>query len=102
MERDALREKTETEQLEKASKTAIGEAVPFTITINRGCEISDVYLKHAANESSEDEEGTENTVEQTEEDQGKEEESFRSFLQRHNVEQTKRRSKSDTSKTCNN
>lgn len=71
------------------------------MTINSGREISDVYLKHAGNESSEDEEGTENTPEEMEKDEGKED-SFSNFLKRHNEEQTKRQSEYTTNKACDN
>ncbi|KAL0118606.1 hypothetical protein PUN28_009346 [Cardiocondyla obscurior] len=59
-EKEAQRKKTEKEQLEKASKTAVGEAVSFVTTVNSGRDTSEIYLKHSCNESSEDEDGTEN------------------------------------------
>lgn len=81
----------------------MGEAVPFVSTVNNGREISEIYLKHACNESSEDEDGTENDFKEDENTENKEEESFKSFLERHKLEQTKRKnnqqSKPSTSKT---
>jgi len=102
MEREAQRKKTEKEQLEKASKKAMGEAVSFVTTVNSGRDTSEIYLKHACNESSEDEDGTENNFEENEGEKKKDEESFRNFLERHKTEQAKRRnnqeSKPNTSK----
>jgi len=92
IEREAQRKKTEKEQLEKASKKAMGEAVSFVTTANTGCDTSEIYLKHACNESSEDEDGTENDFEENEGEKKKNEESFKSFLERHKVEQATRRS----------
>lgn len=89
IKRDAQRKKKEKEQLEKAAQSAAGESIPFVSTVSSGREISDIYLKHAGNESSEDEEGTENPFDPEYEEQ-KEVESFRSFLERHKAEQTKR------------
>lgn len=78
--------------MEKISKKAMGEAVPFISAINNAREVSEIYLKHACNESSEDEDGTENDFKEDEDGENKEEESFRSFLERHKKEQTKRKS----------
>ncbi|XP_018397155.1 PREDICTED: GPN-loop GTPase 1 [Cyphomyrmex costatus] len=90
-EREAQRKKAEKEQLEKASKKTIGEAMSFVSTVNSGRDISEIYLKHACNESSEDEDGTENNFEENEDEKEKEEESFRNFLERHRTEQAKRK-----------
>ncbi|KAG7208763.1 hypothetical protein KM043_014958 [Ampulex compressa] len=90
--RDAQRQKAERENLEKAAKNVAGESVPFVSTVSSGREISDIYLKHAGNESSEDEEGTENIMNDEDEDEQKEAESFKSFLDRHKMEQSKRAS----------
>lgn len=101
--RDAERKKVEKQQLEKAKKNTEGETVPFVSTISSGREVSDVYLKHAGNESSEDEEGTENPFEEEDEDEHKEAESFKSFLERHKVEQSKRAAnQSDQTSSSNN
>lgn len=88
-QRDIERKKVEKEQLENATKSTTGETVPFVTTVSSGREISDIYLKHAGNESSEDEDGTENTYEEDIEEK-KQAESFKSFLQRHQQEQNKR------------
>jgi len=92
LERETQRKKKEKEQLEKASKQAMGEAVSFVTTVNNGRDTSEIYLKHACNESSEDEDGTENNFEDNEIEKKKDEESFRQFLERHKREQAKRRS----------
>lgn len=96
MEREAQRKKAEKKRLEKASKKAMGEAVPFVSTVSSGHDTSEIYLKHACNESSEDEEGTENDFEENEGEKKKEEESFRNFLERHKIEQAKRRSNQES------
>lgn len=95
LEREAQRKKAEKEQLEKASKKAMGEAVPLVTSVNSGRDTSDIYLKHACNESSEDEDGTENNFEENEGEK-KEEELFRNFLERHKMEQTKRKSNQES------
>ena len=41
------------------AETGIGDVVPLVTTLSSGREISDIYLRHPANESSEDEEGEE-------------------------------------------
>lgn len=103
MERETHRQKTEKEQLEKMSKKVVGEDVPLVSTVSIGHETSEIYLKHACNESSEDEDGTENKDEN--EDEEKKEESFKSFLERHKIEQIKRKnqeSEPSTSKKSDN
>ncbi|XP_043256680.1 GPN-loop GTPase 1 isoform X1 [Colletes gigas] len=92
VKRDAQRRQTEMEQLEKAGQNIAGETVPFVTTIGSGREIADIYLKHAGNESSEDEEGTENLFKVEDEEENKEAESFMNFLNRHKMEQKKRTS----------
>lgn len=90
IKRDAQRQKAEKEQLEKASQEVSGESIPLITTINSGREISDIYLKHAGNESSEDEEGTENPFkDEDDEEERKEAESFKNFLNRHKIQQNK-------------
>lgn len=96
MEREAQRKQTEKEQLEKASKKAMGEAVSFVTMANSGRDTSEIYLKHACNESSEDEDGTENNFEENEGEEKKGEESFKNFLERHKMEQAKRRSNQES------
>ncbi|XP_076280895.1 GPN-loop GTPase 1 [Lasioglossum baleicum] len=91
IKRDAERSKAEKEKLEQAAQNVEGETVPLVTTISSGREISDIYLKHAGNESSEDEEGTENPFHvEEDEEESKEVESFKNFLARHKVEQNKR------------
>lgn len=97
IKRDAQRRKTEGVQLEKAVQEDTGENVPLVTTINSGREISDIYLKHAGDESSEDEEGTENPFKVDEdEDEKKEVESFKNFLDRHKAQQSKHTSDQPT------
>lgn len=69
----------------------MGETVSFVTTVNSGRDTSEIYLKHACNESSEDEDGTENDFEENEGEKKKEEESFKNFLERHKMEQAKRK-----------
>nr|XP_033325688.1 GPN-loop GTPase 1 [Megalopta genalis] len=96
IKRDAQRSEAEKEKLQQAAQNVAGETIPFVSTINSGREISDIYLKHAGNESSEDEEGTENPYNNEEEDENKETESFKNFLDRHKIEQNKRTSNQPT------
>ncbi|CAK9796100.1 GPN-loop GTPase 1 [Anthophora quadrimaculata] len=57
IKRNAQRQKTEKEQLEKAAQEITGESVPLITTVNSGRDISDIFLKNPGDESSEDEEG---------------------------------------------
>lgn len=99
IKRDAQRQQTDKE-LEITAPKSVGESVSFVTSINSGREISDIYLKHAGNESSEDEEGTENVFrEEEDEEEKKEVESFKNFLDRHKIEQNKRISNQSTSNT---
>ncbi|XP_076646967.1 GPN-loop GTPase 1 [Halictus rubicundus] len=89
IKRNAERSKAEKEKLEQAAQNVEGETVPFVSTLSSGREISDIYLKHAGNESSEDEEGTENPFhDEEEEEETKEVESFKNFLARHKVQRS--------------
>ncbi|XP_076245507.1 GPN-loop GTPase 1 [Calliopsis andreniformis] len=100
IKRDAQRRQAEKEQLESAVQKSMGESVSLVTTINSGREISDIYLKHAGNESSDDEEGTENVFnEEEDEEENKEAESFKNFLNRHKTEQIKRSSNQPTTST---
>lgn len=96
-ERQAQRKKAETEQLEKAGKKTIGEAVqmsvPIITTVNSGRDTSDVYLKHSCNESSDDEDG--HDINESEEKEKNEEEAFKDFVERHRAEQMKRKIKTN-------
>lgn len=84
--REVQRNKIEKEALENAKKGDEVETTSFVTTVKSGREISDIYLKHAGNESSEDEEGTENTYDDDITEK-KEVESFKTFLERHKQEQ---------------
>ncbi|XP_011506146.1 PREDICTED: GPN-loop GTPase 1 [Ceratosolen solmsi marchali] len=77
-------------QLMNAAKATSGDDVPFISTVSSGREIADMYLKHPANESSEDDEGTEDI--ENDNDENKEAESFKSFLEKHKMEQDKKNS----------
>lgn len=62
-------------------KTTVGTEVPmasFITEISSGRDLTDIYLKHPANESSEDEDGTEDVVANG--DNEKEEENFNKFV----------------------
>ncbi|CAL7949302.1 unnamed protein product [Xylocopa violacea] len=97
IKRDAQRQKTERAKLEKVVQESTGESIPLVTTVNSGREISDIYLKHAGNESSEDEEGTENPFkEEEDEEEKKEVESFKNFLNRHKIQQNKHASNQPT------
>lgn len=62
-------------------KTMVGTEIPmasFITEISSGRDLTDIYLKHPANESSEDEDGTEDVVANGDEE--KEEEIFNKFV----------------------
>lgn len=68
-------------------KTKAGTEIPmasFITEVSSGRDLTDIYLKHPANESSEDEDGTEEVVANG--DTEKEEEHFNQFM----VEQMKK------------
>lgn len=69
------------ENLLKAAKSAAGDNVPLISSVDTGREISEIYLKHPANESSEDEEGEEEVKEY--ENEQEERESIQRFLEKH-------------------
>lgn len=76
------------EALDKAGKSTNAEVdiAPFLNEAYSGSEVSDMYLKHPGNESSEDEEGTEDTFAGIK-DEEMEEQNFQSFVQKHKVHQ---------------
>lgn len=78
--------KKDEETLEKAGQSTSAEVniTPLLTEINTGREISDIYLKHPGNESSEDEEGTEEQF-ATAGDDEMEEQNFQSFVKQHKV-----------------
>ncbi|CAB0027879.1 unnamed protein product [Trichogramma brassicae] len=80
------------QRLKSAAKATSGVRVPLVTTaceekIEEEREKSEIYLKHPANESSEDEEGEENPPEELEE---KESKSFNEYLSKHKIAQDKR------------
>lgn len=79
--------KMEAETLEKAGQSTSSEVniAPFLNEVPSGREITDIYLKHPGNESSEDEEGTEEQFEATGGDEGMDEQNFTSFVKKHKV-----------------
>lgn len=79
--------KMEAETLEKAGQSTSSEVdiAPFLNEVPSGREITDIYLKHPGNESSEDEEGTEEQFEATGGDDEMEEQNFTSFVKKHKV-----------------
>ncbi|XP_049834516.1 GPN-loop GTPase 1 [Schistocerca gregaria] len=89
-QRKQQEEKLET--LAKDSEQGKGEPVPLITQISAGRELSEIYLKHPANESSEDEEGEEDIVQKNDEDleEEKERESFMNFLKQQKKIQEQR------------
>lgn len=86
-------EKEKAEQLDKLAKDE-GEGKPVSLITEMGTgrEIADIYLKHPANESSDDSEGEENVpqISVEDEEEMREAESFQSFLQKHKDSQNKK------------
>lgn len=82
------------QQEQKMQQVIEGEGKPVSLVteVPVGQELADIYLKHPANESSEDEEGEENVPHLTEEEieEEKERESFYSFLIQQKRAQEKR------------
>ena len=79
------------EELEKAGSSSNAEIniAPLLNEVHSGREISDMYLKHPGNESSEDEEGTEEQFVSTGDDQ-MEEQNFHNFVKKHKVIQSEK------------
>lgn len=88
LEKLAEEQKSAEERLEEIkNKTKAGTEIPmasFITELSSGRDLSDIYLKHPANESSEDEDGTEDVVANG--DFEKEEDNFNQFVK----EQTKK------------
>lgn len=84
---EEVKKKTE-ETLEKAGQSTNSEVkiAPLLEEVLSGREISDMYLKHPGNESSEDEEGTEDQYVGIGDDD-MEEQNFSSFVKKHKVVQ---------------
>lgn len=84
----------------------LGQAVPLVTELSTGRELADIYLKHPANESSDDSDGEEAPYtpadDREEDDDPMEKESFRKFLQQHqdrNIEQRNVKSSPDVDQT---
>lgn len=79
------------ETLEQAGRSTSAEVniAPLINQVPSGIEISDMYLKHPGNESSEDEEGTEDKFVAAEDDK-MEEQNFTSFVKKHKVLQNEK------------
>lgn len=86
-------QKTAKERLEKIKEgKAVGTEVPmasFITEISSGRDLTDIYLKHPANESSEDEDGVEDEP-VTFADDEKEEEQFNRFVSEHKAKLEKK------------
>lgn len=101
VEYEKLRDQSRVDKLEKAKKdlqkagtsaSAVVDINPLINEVPSGAELSDIYLKHPANESSEDEEGTEETA-VTAGDNEMEEQNFQSFVKKHKDQQSVRAAK---------
>lgn len=79
--------KSDEEMLEKAGQSTNSEVnmTPLLNEVFTGREISDMYLKHPGNESSEDEEGVEDQFVSAADD---EEQNFQTFVKNHKVMQS--------------
>lgn len=72
------------EKLTKISEEGgIGKAVPFVTELSHGRNFSEIYLKHPGNESSEDEEGVENSFKEMTIKNDTEENDFNQFVSQH-------------------
>lgn len=89
-EKLAEEQKTAEERLTQIKEgKAIGTEVPmdsFITEISSGRDLTDIYLKHPANESSEDEDGNEQEFISNGDDE-KEEKNFQSFIASHAMKQ---------------
>lgn len=77
-------QKAEEVELEKAAKQGMGSEVDIGVIthVPAGRELSDIYLRHPGNESSDDDEGQEDTARGSR-DEAMEEENFTSFVESH-------------------
>lgn len=91
-ERAEEMKKQDEDTLEKAGQSTNSEVnmTPLLNEVFTGREISDMYLKHPGNESSEDEEGVEDQFVSAADD---EEQNFQTFVQKHKVIQSEKESK---------
>lgn len=79
---DELKQK-EGEKLAQASEVPEVNIAPLLNEVPSGREMTDIYLKHPGNESSEDEEGTEQQFVPANNDEAMEEQNFQSFIKQH-------------------
>ncbi|KAG5673662.1 hypothetical protein PVAND_003689 [Polypedilum vanderplanki] len=96
VEYEKLRDQKKTEKLQKhkeelekasTSNNSIININPLLNEIPSGVELSDIYLKHPANESSDDDEGTEESATIGACDDEMEEQNFQSFVKKHKNQQ---------------
>ncbi|GFG28953.1 hypothetical protein Cfor_00355 [Coptotermes formosanus] len=91
---DRLRKEKQVSDEQKVPQVTDDEGKPVSLVteVPVGQELADIYLKHPANESSEDEEGEQNVPHLTEEEiqEEKERESFYNFLTQQKRAQEKR------------
>ncbi|XP_048505311.1 GPN-loop GTPase 1 isoform X2 [Athalia rosae] len=91
IENAKAQEEAKKAKLRKAAEGGAGDVVPLIGSVCSGREVADIYLRHPANESSDDEEGTENSREiQEEQDESDEAQSFRSVFGKQKTEQDRR------------
>lgn len=79
-------------------QSTVGTEIPmasFITEVSSGRDLTDIYLKHPANESSEDEDGTENVV--VNGDNEREEENFNKFINEQKMKQKERNNISSVS-----
>ncbi|XP_069700981.1 GPN-loop GTPase 1 [Periplaneta americana] len=91
-EKEANVKKQQQEKMQNLLVEGEGKPVSLITEASMGQELADIYLKHPANESSDDEEGEENVPHLTEEEieEEKERESFHNFLTQQKRAQEKR------------
>ena len=83
--------KKESDDLKRAGESTSSEVniAPLLNEVPSGRELTDMYLKHPGNESSEDEEGTEEQF-VPDKDDDMEEQNFHSFVKKHKVIQSEK------------
>lgn len=91
VEYDKLRKDKELSEKLKAEETltkiseedGLGRAVPFVTELSQGRNFAEIYLKHPGNESSDDEEGVENSFKEMTIQNDTEENDFNQFVSQH-------------------
>lgn len=79
-------------RLKNATRNVVGDSVQIVSAVNTGREVSDMYLKHPGNESSEDEEAEQEAFKDLKEQKEKEDDlSFHSFIQNYQKCQVEKR-----------